>query len=206
MNPEQVFPLAKKLIERKRPRYWELVNKIEKLSFESKILGSIEENVIVSGALILEKGAVLKSGSRIDGFAYIGKNCVIGPNAYLRGTVLLERDCRIANTELKNVVMLAHSNAAHFSYIGDSIIGSNVNFGAGAKVANLRFDDANVKVDFFGTRVNSKRRKLGALIKDNTKIGVNAFINCGVIIGKNCKIWPLASVLKSLPDNTILKP
>jgi bifunctional UDP-N-acetylglucosamine pyrophosphorylase/glucosamine-1-phosphate N-acetyltransferase len=102
----------------------------------------------------------------------------------------LGKGCKIANSEIKNTIVLEHSNIPHFSYVGDSIIGRDVNLGAGTKIANLRFDGKAISVTLHGDKVDSGRRKLGALIHDGTKIGINASINCGVILPKHSKVLP----------------
>lgn len=205
MNCLELFSKAKKLMDEEKPEYWKLLNKLECVEIEEKVLGVVEKNVHIEGHLFLGRGSVIKAGTRIEGNTYIGKSCTIGPNAYLRGNVLIADNCRIANSEIKNSVILSNTNIPHFSYVGDSIIGENVNLGAGAKIANLRFDNCNVKVDLFGDKIDSGRRKLGALIKSGTKIGINACVNCGVIIGKNCFIYPSAFVRKSIKSNTQLE-
>ena len=89
-------------------------------------------------------------------------------------------DCHIgASVELKNVLVMSHSNVPHLSYVGDSILGENVNLGAGTNVANLRFDDAEVKVEISRTLQGSGRRKFGAVIGDNVKTGINVSIMPG---------------------------
>ncbi len=182
--------------------YWKLLEELEEFSgkFPDLWKGRTEGNVEIKGKLCLGKGSVVKNGSVIEGNVFVGENCVIGPNAFLRGPVIIADNCHIGSSEIKNSLVLAGSNAPHYSYIGDSIIGEKVNFGAGAKVANLRFDEKNVSVGISGKLYDSGRRKLGALVKSGTKIGINASIDCGVIVGMNCFIFPGAVVSKNLAD------
>ena len=206
MNPKELMELAKKnLAEGKEFKFWRLIEELEKTGPEinDSRKGKIEENVRVEGALWLEEGAVVKSGSRIEGNVFIGKNSVIGPNAFMRKNVVVGENCQVSNSEIKNSIILGNSKVPHFSYIGDSIIGENVNFGAGSKIANLRFDDKSIKVKVNGETVDSGRRKLGACINSGTKIGINACINCGAIIGKNCQIHPGAAVKENLAGGAI---
>ena len=172
--------------------FWETLAQAETLleKIPSKKLGKVEKNVIIQGKVFVCKGAVIKSGTRVEGNAFIGKGSVIGPNAFLRKAVLIGENCHIGQSEVKNSVFLSHSNAPHFNYIGDSVIGENVNLGAGTKIANLRHDNQNVKVKINGTEVDSGRRKLGALVGNGTKTGVNSSINCGSIVPQNTKILP----------------
>ncbi len=192
--------LSEKISKGKEFRFWEYLDKLEVFvnKFDEKNSGTIEKNVIINGKLFLGKNSVIKSGTRIEGNVVVGKNCVIGPNAFLRKNVLIEDNCKIANSEIKNSIILKNSNIPHFSYVGDSILGENVNFGAGTKIANLRFDNKNINVAIEGKKINSKRRKLGALIGHNTKTGINSGINCGIIIGNNQKIFPGKIVSKNL--------
>jgi len=183
----------KKISEEKSFPFWELLEKNESAmkNLETQILGKIEQNVIVEGKLFLGKNSVIKAGSRIEGNVYIGENCIIGPNAYLRSNVLIDSDCFIGTTEIKNSIILSATKIPHFSYVGDSIIGRNCNLGAGTKIANLRHDNGNVKVMLSGKKIDSGKRKLGALLFDNVKTGVNSCINCGAIVEKDSKILPL---------------
>ncbi len=74
----------------------------------------------------------------------------------------------------------------HLNYVGDSIIGENCNLGAGTKIANVKLDQKNVVMDGIDTR----RRKLGAILGDNVQTGINASINVGTMIGNNAFIGP----------------
>src|ERR1044071_5251317 len=122
---------------------------------------------------VVEAGAVLK------GPIYIGPNCFIGAHAYLRGGVYLMGNNSIGpGCELKSVILFPNSNLAHFNFIGDSIVGSNVNFEAGSIVAN-HFNERTNKEIFPGVT------KFGALIGDGCKIGANAVLSPGTILDKN---------------------
>ncbi|MCX6801576.1 MAG: hypothetical protein NT067_00530 [Candidatus Diapherotrites archaeon] len=204
MSPKEFLVFVKKELDSKKEfEWWHILEGLEKpgekISDSRK--GIVEENVHVDGCLEVAEGAIVKSGTRIEGNAFIGRASVIGPNAYLRKDVIIGENCHISNSEIKNSVILNNSNVPHYSYVGDSIIGENVNFGAGAKIANLRFDNKTVKVSVNGKKIDSGRRKLGALVNSGSKIGINACINCGIIIGKNCFVKPGAFVEKNMKDN-----
>lgn len=199
--------VKKELDEGKEFEFWKLLEEAEKVcsDINTQILGQKEDAVKVDGNVFLSEGAVIKAGSRIEGNVFIGKNSVIGPNAYLRKNVVIGENCHIANSEIKNSIILSNSNLPHYSYVGDSVIGENVNLGAGTKIANLRFDDANINVRIAGEKIDSGRRKLGALINSNTKIGINCSVNCGIIIAKNCQIFPARIVEKNLKEKEVLR-
>ena len=155
------------------------------------IEGAIEENVACTGEIHLGKGSILKSGTYVEGPVWIGENCVVGPNAYLRsGTVLCGMNKVGASTEIKNSILLKNAKAPHHNYVGDSIIGENSNLGSGTKIANLRFDKEEIEVIHSGKKTNTGRRKLGAILGNNVNTGINASINAGTILGNNVKIGP----------------
>jgi bifunctional UDP-N-acetylglucosamine pyrophosphorylase/glucosamine-1-phosphate N-acetyltransferase len=148
------------------------------------------KNASVNGSLTAGKGTEILPGTVIEGAVVIGNDCKIGPNAYLRGVVYIGNNCHVGISEVKNSIILDNSNVPHFNYVGDSIIGENVNLGAGTKVANLRHDNKSIKISINGRKIDSRRRKLGALIGSGTKTGINSSINCGVFVKNNSKIMP----------------
>ena len=172
--------------------FWIILEKFELATKElsQKIKGEVEDGVIIKGNLVLGEGSLIKSGSRIEGNVFIGKNCVVGPNAYLRNGVVLGDNCFVGNSEIKNSIILSGSKVPHFSYVGDSVIGRNCNLGAGTKIANLRHDNNSVKVFVDGKKIDSSRRKLGALIFDDVKTGINSSINCGAVLTKSTLVLP----------------
>ena len=88
------------------------------------------------------------------------------------------------------------SKIPHLSYIGDSVIGENVNLGAGTITANLRHDNGNIKSMIKEKLIDTKRRKFGAVIGDNVHTGINTSIYPGR------KIWPGKT---TLPGEVIKK-
>ncbi len=190
---EKIISEAEKLISRNEPfEFWKLLENSENAakSIKTKISGQVEGGVVIKGQIVVCSGTVVKSGSRIEGNVFIGENCTIGPNAYLRNGTIIADKCHIGTSEIKNSIILAGSNVPHFSYVGDSVIGRRCNLGAGTKIANLRHDNSNVKVMLRGKKVDSGRRKLGALLFDDVKCGVNSSINCGAILAKGSKVAP----------------
>lgn len=157
--------------------------------------GTIENNVTIKGNLYLGKNSIIKAGTYIEGPVWIGENCIIGPNAYLRkGTVLCGSNKVGASSEVKNSILMEGAKAPHHNYVGDSIIGKNSNLGSGTKIANLRLDKKTINIIHKGKKIDSGRRKLGAIIGDNVNTGINTSINAGTILGSYVKIGPNASV------------
>jgi len=172
------------------------------------LLGKLESqsgdvvNSTINGKVIMEKGAKIIH-SYIEGSAYIGANTIIGPNAYLRGNNSIGKNCAIGGgTTLKNSILFDEVRAKHLAYIGDSIIGENVNIGSGTQIANFRFDESYINVITERGWINTGRKKLGAIVGDNTKFGVLSSTMPGKLIGSNCWIHSGVVVNKNVPSNT----
>ena len=184
---------------------WQLLEANEFLLnlFDSKILGTIEKNVYLSGNVYIGKNTIIKSGTTIQGPCFIGENNLIGPNAFVRPYTTIINNCHIGMSEIKNSIVMSNSAIPHFNYIGDSIICEGVNLGAGTKISNLRLDDESVKVSIRGQLVDSKRRKLGSIIGPNVKTGINTSIMCGKIIGEGAKIGAQTLVVEDVAPHTL---
>ena len=176
-------------------RPWDILeaNKYLLNKIKTNIKGKVEENVVIKGNVIIEEGAIVKSNSVIEGPAIIKKGAVVGPLAYIRPyTVLMENTFVGNSSEVKASIIMKNTKIPHLSYVGDSIIGENCNFGCNTITANLRFDDKPVKVNIKGKRVESVR-KFGVIMGDNVKTGIQVSFMPGVKIGSNC--WIGASCL-----------
>jgi bifunctional UDP-N-acetylglucosamine pyrophosphorylase/glucosamine-1-phosphate N-acetyltransferase len=172
---------------------WELLvaNGSLMAEIEPQNLGIIEENAVINGPVSIGRGTVVRSNSYIQGPVCIGENCSIGPNCYIRPATSIGDDCHIgAAVEVKNSIIMKDSQIPHHNYVGDSVIGEGCNLGAGTKIANLRLDKKDISV----MGIETKLRKLGAIIGDGVQVGINASINVGSLIGCNSFIGPGAVV------------
>ena len=97
-------------------------------------------------------------------------------------------------TEIKHSVLLPGAKAPHFNYVGDSVLGSGVNLGAGTKLSNLRNDGGEVHLRHAGNRIPSGLRKFGAVLGEGTATGCNSVTNPGVVLGCNSVVWPNVTV------------
>lgn len=172
---------------------WDLLDANESLLKEvnPQQEGEVEENVFFRGAVSVGSGTRIKSNTYIEGPVVIGDGCHIGPGTYLRPFTVIGDGCHIGSAvEIKNSIIMKDTHIPHHNYVGDSIIGQGCNFGAGTKIANLRLDERDVEVAGIATG----KRKLGAIIGDEVKTGINVSINVGSLIGNNCHIGPGAVV------------
>jgi len=174
-------------------RPWDVLeaNKILISKIGPAVLGEVEPGATLLGDVSIGEGTLIRSGSYIVGPVVIGKNCDIGPNCFIRPFTSIGENVRIGNAvEIKNSSIMDGTNVAHLSYVGDSVIGSHCNFGAGTIVANLRHDDANILSYIKQDKVDSGRRKLGAIIGDDVKTGINTSIYPGTVIEPGYRGWP----------------
>ncbi|MFY0573844.1 hypothetical protein ACN28S_05250 [Cystobacter fuscus] len=127
----------------------------------------------------VEDGAILKAP------ALIHEGCFIAAHAYLRGGVILGPQVTVGpGCELKTSIISSRSVLAHFNFVGDSIIGRNVNLEAGAVVANHwneRTDKA-IHVRINGQRIGTGLTGFGALLGDGVRIGANAVLSPGTLL------------------------
>jgi len=167
-----------------------------------EVAGTIEDGVTLHGPVQIGEGSIIRSGTYIEGPCIIGNNCRIGPHAYIRGSTSIGDDCHIGHcTEIKNSIIMTGTKVPHFNYIGDSVIGSNCNFGAGTKGANLRHDHANVRV----CGKDTHKKKFGAIVGDNVQFGINCSINVGAVIGSNAQFAPNSYIEGCFGDHASIR-
>lgn len=171
---------------------------LSKTKGEGHIEGDVEPGAVLKGYVSAGKGTIIRSGSYIAGPVIIGEDCDIGPNCYIRPTTCIGNRVRVGNAvEVKNSTIMDDTKVGHLAYVGDSVIGSRCNFGAGTLVSNLRHDKKNIRSYIKGHPVDSSRRKLGTIMGDDVKTGINTSIYPGTVIEPGYKSLP-SEVLKGL--------
>ena len=162
---------------------WHLVGNIEELLRQQ--IADLDSSYTCVEDIAVHHSAIIEAGAVVKGPAIIGPNCFIAAGAYLRGGVYLERDCIIGPaSELKTTVMFAGSKLAHMNFVGDSIIGADVNIEAGAIIANHRneLESRNIRIAYRGQMIDTGVSKFGALVGDGSRIGANAVIAPGALL------------------------
>ncbi len=154
----------------------------------------------------LHQSVKLANNVNITGPCIIGENSELRPGAYIRGSVIIGNNSVIGNsTELKNAILFDGVKVPHFNYIGDSVLGYKVHFGAGSITSNVKSDESLVSLVINEGKVLTNRKKIGALVGDMTEIGCNAVLTPGTIIGRNTTIYPLVMVRGLIKENSIVK-
>jgi len=165
---------------------WEITENLTK--FLQDRIKKLDDNFDVQNGIAIHKTATIEQGVIMKAPVIIGQNCFVGANAYLRGGVYLEKSVRIGpGCEIKTSIICSDSSIAHFNFIGDSIIGRNVNFEAGSVTANHynEREDKKISVLFKSTIIKTNNEKFGSLVGDNSKIGANAVLSPGTILEAN---------------------
>ncbi|MBQ0151924.1 MAG: LpxA family transferase [Chryseobacterium sp.] len=150
-------------------------------------MSDLSDDFIIDGNIAIHKNAEIEEGAILKGTIIVHENSRIGANAYLRGPIFIGKSVNIGpGSEIKQSIILDHTAVAHFNYIGNSIIGKNVNFEAGSICANHynERDDKNIWVQYGEEIVSSNTTKFGSLVGDYSKIGANAVLSPGTILEK----------------------
>ncbi|GAA0469723.1 sugar phosphate nucleotidyltransferase [Halococcus dombrowskii] len=180
-------------------RPWELLeaNEWKLAALDGRVEGEVSERAELRGPVVVEEGAHVEPGVVVEGPALIRAGAHVGPNAYVRGATLLGEEVRVGNgVEIKNSVVMAGTHVPHLSYVGDSVLGRDVNFGANTTVANLRHDDSPVDQTVKGERVSTGRRKYGVVVGDGTKTGVHTTLYPGVVLDAGTRTEPDETVAR----------
>lgn len=161
----------------------------------------IAKSAVVEGPVIIKEGVRILENAKIVGPCYLGKEVVVGNNAMIRQSMVGEGCIVGFSTDMVRSYVGADS-WFHANYIGDSIVADNVSLGSGAVLANLRLDEKNIFSFVRGEKINTQREKLGVIIGEGSRVGVNTSIMPGVKVGRNCFVGVGLVLGQDLPDNT----
>jgi bifunctional UDP-N-acetylglucosamine pyrophosphorylase/glucosamine-1-phosphate N-acetyltransferase len=188
---------------------WHLLPLLERLLGEEIRKSTISPSVaihptaVLQGNVFLGEDVKIYPHATIIGPAYIGKGSIVANNALVRGSSIGENCVVGFCTEVKSSVLSDHV-WTHMNYIGDSIVGRNVSFGAGCITGNLRLDEEVIHTIVAGGKVTTHLKKFGTAIGDNCRLGINVSINPGVKIGSGSFIGSAVLVSKDIPENTFV--
>jgi len=169
------------------------------LSGGRRILAQIPSGAYVGdGPMFIAPDAVIEPGCYIAGPAFIGPKVTVRHGAYVRSNVLMLAESLLGHSsEAKGSIFLPGAKAPHFAYVGDSILGSRVNMGAGTKLSNLPITPGSgmgvrptVRIPVGPNETNTGLTKLGAIIGDDVEIGCNAVLGPGTVVGPRSLVYP----------------
>jgi bifunctional UDP-N-acetylglucosamine pyrophosphorylase/glucosamine-1-phosphate N-acetyltransferase len=164
----------------------------------------IAKTAIINGKVILGENVKIFDGAVINGPCYIGDNTIVATNALVRESNI-GKNCVIGfSTEVARSC-LGDEVWLHSNYIGDSVIGNNVSFGAGSVTGNLRLDEKNVQVYHDGKKIDARTNKFGAVIGNNVRVGVNTSLMPGIKIGSGSFVGAGIVVPEDVPENSFVR-
>ena len=192
---------------------------IEKYTYPWEVLPEISEYILNLGEK-LDKNIFEKRGENI----WVAKTAKIAPTAYINGPAIIDEEAEIRHcafirgnaivgkgavvgnsTELKNVILFNKVQVPHYNYVGDSILGYKAHMGAGSITSNVKSDKKLVVIKNGTEKIETNRKKVGAMLGDSVEVGCSSVLNPGTIVGKNSNIYPLSSVRGVVPENSIYK-
>lgn len=182
-------------------------------------LEGISDLILTLGAALPEEdydhplpGVWVHKSAQVAPTAYLGAPCIIGPEtevrhgAFVRGSALVGASCVVGNSvELKNVILFDGVQTPHYNYVGDSILGYKSHMGAGSITSNVKSDKTLVAVRDGERRIETGRKKFGAVLGDYVEIGCNSVLNPGTVIGRDTHVYPVSSIRGAVPPASIYK-
>lgn len=208
MQTSELFDLSRvgdpiaQLLDVARP--WQALARLDSLGagLLDDRRGRVHPSAVITGPLVMEDGSEVGPYAYLEGPVYLCAGAVVGHTAYIRGPVVLGPGAKVMHaSEVKRSIFLAGARAPHFNYIGDSVVGAGVNFGAGVKVANYKV---------FGNEVTAAgeatgMRKLGCIVGDGVSVGCNAVLAPGTVVGKGSIVYHGATVRGVVPPGSVVK-
>jgi hypothetical protein len=123
-------------------------------------------------------------------------------NASIYGATSIGPYC-LAGGEIKNSIMMGHSNKGHEGYLGDSIVGFWCNIGAGTSNSNIKNTASEVQLwNEAKQEWEGVGQKMGMLVGDYSRLAILSRINTGTYIGVSANIFGKGLLPKMLPNFT----
>jgi NDP-sugar pyrophosphorylase family protein len=198
MNLYDYVPSLSEVIDPNRlsSQPWELAANVAAW-IEQEISRLAAKDYKQHGDVWIHHTATVEDNVQFRGAAIIKEHCFIASNAYLRGGIILGAKAVVGpGVELKSIICCGHSDFAHLNYVGNSIIGTGVNFEGGSVVANHLNESpgVSIRVKIGATIIDTKQLKFGALVADGCNIGANSVLSPGTLLQPNTKVPRLSLV------------
>lgn len=182
-------------------------------------LGGISEFILELGATLPEdefekrgEDVWIAKDAKIFPSAYIGGPCIIDHGAelrhcaFIRGSAIIGKNAVVGNSvEIKNSVLFDFVQTPHYNYVGDSILGYKAHMGAGSITSNVKSDKTLVVIKNGEERIETGRKKVGAILGDMVEIGCNSVLNPGTVLGRRASVYPTSCVRGVIPEDGIYK-
>ena len=154
----------------------------------------------------IAKSVSIAATATLNGPLIIDEDTEVRPGAFIRGNVIVGKNCVVGNsTELKNVILFNVVQVPHYNYVGDSILGFKAHMGAGSITSNVKSDKKLITIKGPDCNIDTGIKKIGAFLGDNVEVGCGSVLNPGTIVGRESNIYPLSSVRGFIPAGSIYK-
>ncbi|MCK5044611.1 NTP transferase domain-containing protein [Candidatus Parcubacteria bacterium] len=164
----------------------------------------IAKSATIEGKVHIAENVRVYENAVIKGPCYIGANCIIGNNAIVREYTDLEEGTLIgANAEAARTIFQPGVHT-HSGYFGDSIFAQDCRLAAGTVTANIRIDRGEIKTIIKGKKIGTGLNKLGVIMGQNSKTGINVSLMPGVLIGGNVGIGAGSLIMENIKDNMVV--
>jgi NDP-sugar pyrophosphorylase family protein len=162
---------------------------------------------LLGDRISIAPGCEIEPGAVIIGPAILDRGVTIRTGAYVRENVVLAAGSLVgAHSEVKGSILFPGAKAPHQAYVGDSILGRDVNLGAGTICSNVKNVGREVSFRAGGETVHTGLRKFGAILGDGCKTGCNTVLNPGVLMGPDSVTYTNASIRGGFyPAGTLIK-
>ena len=185
---------------------WEVLPKIKDFIIHLGNTLSKEEYDKIGENVWIAKTAKVAPTAYINGPAIIGKNAEVRHCAFIRGNAIVGENAVVGNsTELKNVILFNNVQVPHYNYVGDSILGYKSHMGAGSITSNVKSDKTNVVIKNGEEKIETGRKKIGAILSSRVEVGCGTILNPGSVVGHDTNIYPLSMVRGCIAPNSIYK-
>lgn len=191
---------------------------LQKYEYPWEALKGIKDFIIELGSSLgddyneISEHVWVHKDAKVFDSAYLGAPCIIGARtevrhcAFIRGSALVGEDCVIGNSvELKNVIIFDSVQVPHYNYVGDSILGYKSHMGAGSITSNVKSDKTNVVIKNGEEKIETGRKKIGAILSSRVEVGCGTILNPGSVVGHDTNIYPLSMVRGCIAPNSIYK-
>lgn len=158
------------------------------------------KNVLIKGQVVFGKNVKIFDNTVIHGPCYIGDNSIIGNNVLIRNAHIGASSLIGFGSEVARSY-LGERTRLHANYIGDSVLGDNVAFGAGTVTGNFRLDEQNIAMSVKGEKIDCGFNKCGMVTGDNVRVGINTSFMPGVKIGSSAFVGAGIVVAEDIPAN-----
>ena len=209
MTIENLYDTSKSIAGRMLEDYtypWEALPHIGEIIQKLGQMLSEKDYKRVGKSIWIHKSVEIPPTACMKAPAIICEGAELRTGCFIRGNVIIGSGAVVGNsTELKNVILFDGVQVPHYNYVGDSVLGFKAHMGAGSITSNVKSDKTLVVIKNGAERIETGRKKVGAILGDYVEVGCNSVLNPGTVIGRHSNIYPVSCVRGVIPADSILK-